>query len=141
MTKILRRSLWALGIIAVVVLAFGLIFDKVGERLMCGNEVIQTLPSQDQHHSAVLFERDCGATTGFSTQISVISSESSLPNEAGNVFIADLRGPGPTGSWHGPIARMRWVDNRMLEIHYDHTARSFVKKDRIGSVEVRYLID
>lgn len=140
MAKILRRSLWALGIVAVVVLALGLILDKVGERLMCGNEVIQTLPSQDQHYSAVLFERDCGATTGFSTQISIIS-ESSLPNEAGNVFIADLRGLGPTGSWHGPIARMRWVNNRMLEIRYDHTARSFVKKDRVGIVDVRYIVD
>jgi len=34
----------------------------------------------------VIFQRDCGATTGFSTQISILSSDTELPNEHGSLL-------------------------------------------------------
>jgi hypothetical protein len=55
---------------------------------LCGNEVVQKAVSPDGTRRAVVFQRDCGATTGFSTQISIIGSSEDLPNEGGNVFIA-----------------------------------------------------
>ena len=55
----------------------------------CGNDEVVRVPSPDAKFEAVVFQRDCGATTGFSTQVSVVTKGASLPNEAGNVFIAD----------------------------------------------------
>lgn len=55
---------------------------------LCGNEVIRRLDAPDGKHSAVLFQRDCGATTGFSTQISILDVGED-PSGGGNAFIAD----------------------------------------------------
>lgn len=38
--------------------------------------------------SAVVFSRDCGATTGFSTKVSIIPAGRSLADEAGNTFVS-----------------------------------------------------
>ena len=53
----------------------------------CGNEVRQTVTSPSGNLAAVLFTRDCGATTGFSTQVSIVAAGRSLPNEPGNTFV------------------------------------------------------
>jgi|CXWL01.1.fsa_nt_gi hypothetical protein len=53
----------------------------------CGNEVKQSLMSPSGKLSAVVFSRDCGATTGFSTQVSIIPTGHSLPNKSGNTFV------------------------------------------------------
>lgn len=54
---------------------------------MCGNDLHKEYPSPNNHFKAVVFQRDCGATTGFSTQISIIDSSQQLDNESGNVYI------------------------------------------------------
>lgn len=60
------------------------------------NNIIDEVYSPDNKYKAVIFDRDAGATTGFNTQISIISSKSSLPNNPGNLFIADTdHGKGP----------------------------------------------
>lgn len=56
---------------------------------MCGNEVYSEMLSPDGKHKVVVFQRDCGATTGFSTQISIIDSDDDLKNESGNIYIID----------------------------------------------------
>lgn len=71
---------------------------------MCGNEIFQEALAPDGRFKAVLFQRDCGATTNFSTQISLISPNEELPNEGGNIFIVNGR-PEDTNieiSWLGP---------------------------------------
>lgn len=55
----------------------------------CGNEIFQEKIEPNGCFKAILFQRDCGATTGFSTQISLIPLDAPLPNESGNVFAAD----------------------------------------------------
>jgi len=40
----------------------------------CGNDVLTDLPSPDGKYKVVVFQRDCGATTGFSTQTTACSS-------------------------------------------------------------------
>jgi len=66
-----------------------------------------------------MFERDCGATTDFSTQVSILGSKDSLPDEAGNIFIAD--------SNHGAITHLkieiRWSSPKQLVISYSPQAR------------------
>ena len=54
----------------------------------CNNNLIARSDAPDGRHSAVMFQRDCGATTGFSTQISILSPVQQATG-SGNVFRAD----------------------------------------------------
>ena len=76
----------------------------------CGNDLVREVRSPSGKMKAVVFERDCGATTGFSTQVSLLLSNKSLPNESGNLFIADTdHGNAPAGAWGGPIVEPSWT--------------------------------
>jgi hypothetical protein len=55
----------------------------------CENEVSASVRSPSGKMKAVLFNRGCGATVGFNTQVSVLSAEAALPNDEGNVLIVD----------------------------------------------------
>src|SRR5258708_5279519 len=93
---------------------------------MCGNTVVQTVPSPDGQLKVIIFERDCGATTGFSTQVSILRSSDKLPNEAGNLLIIDhSHSATPGGLGGGPGAAVVWSGRRQLLIKYDPWARVF----------------
>jgi hypothetical protein len=100
---------------------------------------VKEVHSSDGRHTAVLFERDCGATTGFSTQVSVFE-DSIWPRATGggNAFVADAghRDLAPT-SWGGPWADMRWLDESTLEIRYDARSRAFLVSDQVEDVRIR----
>jgi len=70
--------------IVLIVLAAYLLPD------LCANEIYSVHESPGNDCKAVIFQRDCGATTGFSTQLSIIDANSDLDNDvAGNVLILD----------------------------------------------------
>jgi len=99
----------------------------------CRNTVVDRALSPDGMHAAVLFERDCGATTGFSTQVSVLGRDSRVSN--GNVFIADAgHGAAATGSWGGPWAELKWIAKDHLLIRYAGQIRDL----RTGARGCRY---
>lgn len=104
----------------------------------CGNTVVKTARSPDGQLDAVLFERGCGATTGFSTQISIVPA-GELPEGAGNVFVTngDSREDG-RGEWGGAWADVRWFSERRL--HIDHTPGAGLVKslDRFEGLTVTY---
>jgi len=84
----------------------------------CDNEVAQIAPARDGRFDAVLFQRSCGATTGFSTQISVLA-HGERPTGAGNAFIADDdHGSARPGAWGGPWADVRWLGRGRLLVPY-----------------------
>jgi len=76
---------------------------------MCGNEVYSQVVSPDGERKAVVFQRDCGATTGFSTQISIIDSSDDLKNESGNIYIID-------GHPKNVSPGLKWLSNTELKI-------------------------
>ncbi len=56
---------------------------------MCGNQIISQVLSPDRALKAVLFTRDCGATTATSFQVSLLNPWDSLSNaDSGNVFVS-----------------------------------------------------
>src|SRR5687768_11049809 len=55
----------------------------------CDNDVLSDVPAPGDRYRAVVFQRNCGVTTGLSTQVSVIRGSRRLPNEGGNAFVAD----------------------------------------------------
>ena len=104
----------------------------------CGNNVISRAPSPDGRHEAVLFQRDCGATAGFSTQISILEAGKSETG-SGNAFVADDdHGKARTGDWGGPWAEVKWLAADHLLIRYAKKSRVFDRSDNVGEVKLSY---
>jgi len=114
----------------------------------CGNEVLASVTSPDGGVVAVVFQRDCGATTDFSTQVSAVPSGAKFleqptvfrATQKGNVFIADRGGSRPDG-WEGggPWAQASWsTQPDTLIIKYDPGARVFVKQSSALGRNVKY---
>ena len=112
----------ALGAVGVLAGAVALEFGVLGTALSgtCGNTVVARVPSPDGRLDAVVFQRDCGATTGFSTHVSIVRAGHALPEEGGNLVVAE---GGPTGPGGGPVLRAAWAGARQLRVRHDVQTR------------------
>jgi hypothetical protein len=105
---------------------------------MCENEVVTRMTSPEGRLDAVIFQRDCGTTTGFSTQISVIGAGEQLLG-IGNTFRADDdHGSASDGSWGGPWAEIKWLSPNRLLVRYAAKSRVFEQHDDVSGVQVTY---
>ncbi len=105
----------------------------------CGNELVNEIRSPGGKSKAVVFQRDCGASTGFSTQMSILDAGERLSNRSGNIFVADTdHGKSPAGAWGGPEVEVRWLDDDHLFIRHDSRVRVFRAEQTFGSVQIRY---
>lgn len=108
---------------------------------MCGNTVLSQHISPDGRLRVVVFERNCGATTGFSTQISMLKGSEPLENEAGNVFVGDTdHGAAPAGPGGGPRVDVRWTSGRSLELKHHPLTRVFRAAQSVKGVSVKYVV-
>ena len=97
---------------------------------MCRNEALDERISPDGKLKVVVFQRDCGATTGFSTQASIVGAREAVPKGSGNIFIADTgHGAAPAGKGAGPELRVRWMGSRRVILSH-HPAAQVFKADR-----------
>ncbi len=79
--------------------------------------------------------RECGATTDFTTQVSV---DPWFFQFIGNAFVADGYNGGTRGSWGGPWAQMTWIGPYDLRIDYDEHARIFDRNTFVHGVRITY---
>jgi hypothetical protein len=100
----------------------------------CRNQIVQNVVAPGGSRRAIVFQRDCGATTGFSTQISITAGEGVAGG--GNVFVAD--GGSMPSSWRGPWAAVEWRSPDRLLVRYDRSARLFVRRDKVAGVKVDF---
>jgi len=134
-----------LGLAAVAVLAAGAFLWFVQSLSsafegMCGNQVLAEFPSPNGQVKAVIFERNCGTTTDFSTQVSILSSGELLENEGGNLFVADTdHGRAPSGVGGGPEVRFRWVSDAEAEIFHHPAARVYKSSTSLRGMRVSYV--
>jgi hypothetical protein len=106
---------------------------------LCGNEVVSETKSPDAKLRVVVFERDCGATTNFSTQISILRSNQSLTSAGGNLFSADdNKHSVPLGNKGTVEIKLNWESNSSLSVSYPKNAQVFLKKPSVAGVAVRY---
>jgi hypothetical protein len=104
----------------------------------CGNNIVSAAASPDGDFTAALFQRDCGATTGFSSQVSITRSNKAISG-AGNVFVADDdHGIADAARWGGPWVELRWLSPRQLVVRYDAKARVFKQEATVSGVTVTY---
>ena len=128
----------ALAVVGLACCIIGSLAGCRGSSGACGNLLITALKSPDGIRTAVLFERDCGATTGFSTQLSVIPT-AQQPKEGGNVFIADdNHGAAPTDAKGALPVQLRWTSATQLTVIYPATARVFKREPRVDGVTISY---
>ena len=123
----------------VLVLANAMAFIPAGCADGCQSDIVSRVESPGGMHSAVLFQRDCGATTGFSTQISVLPAGGESP-DGGNVFRADTGHDAAvrTGAWRGPWAEMRWLSPRHLLVRHAAGARLFARAGQANGIRISY---
>jgi hypothetical protein len=108
----------------------------------CGNQVLAETPSPGGRFKAVVFQRDCGATTGFSTQVSLIPSGDKVVSWSGNVFVADANhGEAPSGPSGGPAVQVEWFGPTDLRITHDKRARVFLATTSVNGVHVEYKVN
>ena len=99
----------------------------------CENNTIREVSSAAGR--AILFHRECGATTGFSTQVSFLKS-GETNTDGGNIFVAD--GGSRLGAWGGPWADVAWSPAGQLIISYDASARIFTQARTKSGIDVIY---
>jgi len=93
----------------------------------CVNTVLEEKPSPDGERNIIVFSRDCGATTGFSTQGTILKRGQQLPNQAGNTFVID----------HGG-AKVAWESKGVLLVVFERGARIFKQEPAVAGVTVEY---
>src|ERR1041385_6220803 len=74
----------------------------------CANQALRSVPSPDGALRAVVFERECGATTDFSTRVTVLArAGQKLPERPDAVFDADrTHAAAPAGPGGGPAVKV-----------------------------------
>lgn len=133
MSRIVRNILKYLAIIfgtLSVIAAAILVFLHYSLKDMCGNEIHQQVESPDKKYKAVIFQRDCGATTGFSTQVSIIENNKDLPDKSGNIFIAN-------GSPDQNQIKIAWLNDNKIEI-IENIPETFLKENKFQDIEIIY---
>lgn len=104
----------------------------------CENSILSEVGSPSGRFNAVLFERSCGATTGRSTQLSVLRS-GDRPAASGNVFVADANhGAADESVGGGPWVEAVWIDDDNLIVKYDAQARVFTEQPDVAGVKITY---
>lgn len=93
----------------------------------CSNEVLGSVPSPSGHLRAVVFSRECGATVGFNTQVSLVAG-TEQPDGSGNVVV--LKGKVPL--------RLRWQSETELIVAGATATEQFKREVVVGAVRIRY---
>jgi len=79
--------------------------------------------------------RECGATTDFTTQVSI---DPGFVRGIGNAFVADAYNGGTRGHWGGPWAELKWIGPEDLLVSYDEQARVFTNNNIVHGVRISY---
>jgi len=132
-------SRWIARVVAAALFA-GAPFLFTSSCDLCGNEKLAEYPSPDGTLKVVVFQRSCGATTDFSTQASIVRARAEMPWGSGNLFVADTsHGDAPSGAGGGPELRVRWIDDRTVELSRHARARVSKSEDAVVGVRARYV--
>src|SRR5919106_3054135 len=104
-----RLTLGIVGVLVAGMLVGGIAIWGLLARTTCQNQVLAEIPAPDLRVRAVVFQRTCGATTASSTQVSLLAASRPLPDDGGNVFIADTdHSRAPAGPGGEPVVQVHW---------------------------------
>lgn len=128
MKKFLRIIGYIIGLQILIFIIVFISFMYFADE-MCANTISKIYFSPNKSLKAVIFQRDCGATTGFSTQISILDSKEELINGNGNIFIIN-------GHPDSVQAIVTWKNNKEMNIHFNSNELPFKAKEEFGFFDV-----
>ena len=105
----------------------------------CVIHPIAEFASPDSTFRVAVFDRGCGATTGFGTHAALLDQLEPLSTEVADLFVADTdHGVAPPARWGGPELQVRWLDTRTVELSHHDLARVFRADTLVRGVTIRY---
>ena len=96
----------------------------------CENELFQTVFSPDKSLKVVVFERDCGATTGFNRQVAILKNSGLVPKHASIDSFLCLAGQ--------PRVEVVWGSSTEVRIRYESRRKVLRKSFPSGPVKVSF---
>jgi hypothetical protein len=117
MRSLLQLAIWA-----------GVLATTSGCSPLCENEIVHLAQSPSGARTAVVFNRNCGATTGFNTQVSILPSADAASENSGNVLALDDQVP----------LQIHWTSESQLSIAGVASARVFKQESQVAGVTVTY---
>jgi hypothetical protein len=133
--------LWVIGTLLVMFGGCAALLERRGAD-MCATTVIEQFPSPSGKLKAVVFQIDCGATTGFNSHVAIVTADTdtskkdSLPQ---SFFAADgNQGHAPAGKGGGPEVRISWKDDSHLEIQHHGLVRLIRAEQKFNGVTIDY---
>ncbi|WP_153067370.1 hypothetical protein [Steroidobacter cummioxidans] len=94
----------------------------------CENEISQTVVSPSENMKAVVFNRGCGATVGYNTQVSLLPASARLQDAGGNVLVVDGTVP----------LKVEWESDVSIRIIGRLDTQIFKKEPSVSGVQVAY---
>jgi hypothetical protein len=126
------------AIIGILITVFAIFISSMVSET-CGNTISSTVPSPTQEWKIVTYSRSCGATSGFSTHISVLKTNQSLPNEGGNAFSAYSEQGRASINEAGLIRiESEWLNEKTILVKYDSMATVDEQDDRVNGITIEY---
>ena len=95
---------------------------------LCGNDPLHGEESPDKSRLAVAFVRSCGATTGFSSHVSIVPRNKPIPNEPGNILVVGGKQP----------LSVKWQSNSELEIELPKESKIHKQTEGLGEISIKY---
>ena len=100
---------------------------------LCGNDLFYKSLSPDGRYQAVVFQRDCGATTSFTTHVALLDVDDSFTDHTkGNIFMMD-------GHPDDTQVLAQWNSSQELTISYQEGYKIFLQKDRFQDITIHYI--
>ncbi|OIK08187.1 hypothetical protein [Bacillus sp. MUM 13] len=127
MTKMFKTILMTLIIILPLLMAGKYLLDFLFAD-MCGNDIKQKIPSPSGENIAYIFERSCGATTGFSPQLSILNKDDDFQNESGNTFRSDKD------------FSIEWLNDKNLKVIYDKSSETSEMDKKVNGIMIEYTV-
>ena len=93
---------------------------------MCGNDLKQKIPSPNGENVAYIFERNCGATTGLSLQLSILNKGEKFENKSGNTFRTDKE------------FSVEWLSDNYLKVIYDKSSEVYQMDKKVNGIIIEY---
>jgi hypothetical protein len=128
-----RFMMWSIvASVCIVLLAFGgaatLVWMMAGALVDCAETDFTAIPSPGGQFEAVVHEVDCGATTPFNTQISVVKHILGYETSRDTLFVVD-------GQYVVPV---RWLDETTLAVGVPAGERVYRKEAAFEGGRVVY---
>ncbi len=133
---ILGLLIGILSLVAIFILTIAFIFGD-----SCTNQIVDIQISPDKKYQVVTFTRECGATTGFSTQVSILKANDTFDkiDEKGNTLImSDKIQNGLMDENGGARIRVNWTDANKLKILYDSRTETSKRETEYKDIKVEY---